>query len=134
MLLYQRKAIYRAVCFILWIACSGCGSSKPSYPEPTIYPGSIIIEPWEKTDPHVRVTAFLTPDTPEQVLTYYRRTLVATGWEISREEAAALGARYLNGSDHPAFGLWIETSMAENNRIKVRLTQTMSGNFGWDVP
>ncbi len=83
------KCMWLLIVLLLLMACGTINPAVPSYPtvlaanvDLTKFPSPLEPEPLTTVLDH---TVFLTPDTPQEVIAWYRQVLKSAGWSNIRE-------------------------------------------------
>jgi hypothetical protein len=128
---------------LLWfclLALVACGGSQRGSPIPAPYPNATNVSQQRFNGGDMRVTTFKTTDSPQIVFDFYRRDLLAKGWELLEEQLDGYEFVYAPTSSSrgtetgPAFGLTITTHVTQEGATEVKLDQRISGPFHWADP
>lgn len=103
---------------------------KLVYPKRLLPPNIQQVQTEKNQGGAERITTFTTTQLPEDVLTFYAKTLPGQGWYLDKIYSnGIISYDYINGAGNPAFSLEIQILSFKDDQTAVKLRQVLSGPF-----
>ena len=110
----------------------GCGNQKPTCPEMAYYQQATRISE-EQEGSHTRIAVYQTIEEPNEILSFYKRELLAGGWQKVSETQDGVTFSYISHADNPPFTISIVMTEMRHGDTQYTVYLTIAGPFaGFD--